>query len=58
MPPQPEQTSDDNLLVIYPQQYDTHSGESVVPDFRGTYWVPVVQSNQDALLSSYHPDGK
>ncbi|XP_051721519.1 uncharacterized protein LOC127497216 isoform X2 [Ctenopharyngodon idella] len=23
----------------------------------GTYWVPAVQSNQDALLSSYHRDG-
>ncbi|XP_077067229.1 uncharacterized protein LOC143720978 isoform X2 [Siphateles boraxobius] len=57
MPPQPEQTSGRNLPVMNPQQYNSQSGESVVPVFRGTYWVPAVQSKQDALLSSYHLDG-
>lgn len=58
MPPQPEQTSGGNLPVMNPQQYNSQSGESVVPVFMGTYWVPAVQSNQDALLSNDHLDGK
>lgn len=57
-PPQPDQISGGNLPVMNPQQYNSQSGQSVVPVFRGTYWVPAVQSNQDALLSSYHLDGK
>ncbi|XP_056122569.1 uncharacterized protein LOC130101041 [Rhinichthys klamathensis goyatoka] len=55
--PQPEQTSGGNLPLMNPQQYNSQSGKSVGPVFRGTYWVPAVQSNQDALLSSYHLDG-
>ncbi|XP_067310262.1 histone-lysine N-methyltransferase 2D-like [Pseudorasbora parva] len=49
--PQPEQISSSNLPVMNPLQYNRQSGESVVPFFRNTYWVPAVQTNQDALLS-------
>ncbi|XP_048019116.1 proline-rich extensin-like protein EPR1 [Megalobrama amblycephala] len=57
IPLQPEQISGKNLPVMNPWLYNPQSGESVLPVFRDTYWVPAVQSNQDALLSSYHPDG-
>ncbi|XP_067219862.1 uncharacterized protein [Chanodichthys erythropterus] len=56
-PLQSEQISGKNLPVMNPWLYNPQSGESVLPVFRDTYWVPAVQSNQDALLSSYHPDG-
>ncbi|KAG1969188.1 flocculation protein FLO11-like [Pimephales promelas] len=56
-PPQPEQTSGGNLPLINPQQYNSQSRKSLHPVFRGTYWVPAVQSNQDALLSADTLDG-
>ncbi|CAM4594866.1 unnamed protein product [Leuciscus chuanchicus] len=58
VPHQPEQTSGGNLPVTNPQQYNSQSEESVVPVFKGTYWVPAVKSNQDALLSYDQLDGK
>ncbi|KAK7162747.1 hypothetical protein R3I93_006938 [Phoxinus phoxinus] len=41
-PPQPGQTNGGNLPVMNPQEYNYQSGESVVPGFRDTYWVPAV----------------
>lgn len=55
--------SRNSVPVRNPQLYFPPNGESVDPVFRGpklfnTHWVPAVQSNKGALLSSSQTDGR
>ncbi len=55
--------SRNSVSVRNPQLYFPPNGESVDPVFRGpnlfnTHWVPAVQSNKGALLSSSQTDGR